>query len=332
MPQTDDTLNTDLAVRAAWLSFVGGYTQGEIANRLGVSQAKVHRLIAQAQKAGLVRFHVEGRPTACLELEERIVRRFGLRNCIVAPSLGSDPDDEEAAIRAVGSAAGGLLATILAGPDTKRVGIGKGRTLKAAIETLPRLDRNDLSVMSISGSLTPRLSANPYDVVQMLSAKTGGEGYFLPVPYIAADEAERERFLSSRSVQDLLDRARRADLFVIGIGNLVDTGHVIATGMIGAADAERLVELGAVGDVMGRFLDISGHQVTSDLNRRAVGLSIGEIRGGRVMALAGGAPKAAATIAGLNTGAITDLVVDEGLARELAAALDLRDRKLEDAN
>ena len=63
MQQGDWT--TDMAIRAAWMSFVGGATQGEIATRLGISNAKVHRLIAHAQRTGLVRFQIAGRPADC---------------------------------------------------------------------------------------------------------------------------------------------------------------------------------------------------------------------------------------------------------------------------
>ena len=49
-----------LAARAAWLSFIGGYTQEEIAQRLGLSRVKINRLIAEATEAGLVRVFVEG--------------------------------------------------------------------------------------------------------------------------------------------------------------------------------------------------------------------------------------------------------------------------------
>ena len=39
-----------LATRAAWLSYVGGLTQEEIASRLSVSRVKVARLVAAAQR------------------------------------------------------------------------------------------------------------------------------------------------------------------------------------------------------------------------------------------------------------------------------------------
>ncbi|WP_209004763.1 MarR family transcriptional regulator [Pannonibacter phragmitetus] len=112
----DEDWTTYLSIRAAWLSFVGGSTQGEIAARLGVSPAKVHRLIAHAQKEGLVRFQIEGRPIECLELEDELTRHFALTSCIIAPDLGGG--DQTTAIRAVASVAGPFLSNLLSGPES----------------------------------------------------------------------------------------------------------------------------------------------------------------------------------------------------------------------
>lgn len=315
---------TYLAIRAAWLSFVGGCTQGDIAARLDISPAKVHRLIAHAQRAGYVRFQIEGRPLECLEYEEAFSRRFGLNNCVVAPDLSSSANDEEAAIRAVGAAAGNLLASILSSTDIRQIGVGMGRTLKAAVAAMPRVMREELSVVSISGSLTRRLSANPYDVVQLLAERSGGEGYYLPVPYLAATVAERDMFLKQPSVQDLLARARRSDTFVVGIGSIGDDGHLVRMGLISKDEQRDLQASGAVGDLMGRFVDIDGGAVPATLSEQAVGLGFEEVRGARVLALAGGVSKTAATLSALRTGVITDLVVDEALAQSLADAIDVK--------
>ena len=116
--------DNSLAARAAWLSFIGGYTQSEIAKRLDVSSAKAHRLISQAQKAGLVRVFVEGVPAECVELEEFIIQRFGLESCIVAPRLGdpgqnedAEPEDPQTSYNAVGVAAARQLHNLLNAGD-----------------------------------------------------------------------------------------------------------------------------------------------------------------------------------------------------------------------
>lgn len=313
-----DDWNTYLAIRAAWMSFVGGCTQGDIAARLGVSPAKVHRLIAHAQRNGYIRFQIEGRPLECLELEEVFARTFGLNNCIVAPDIGHSAADEDAAIRSVGAAAGNLLASMLGGEGITQIGVGMGRTLKAAVMAMPSIARKDLAVVSISGSLTRKLSANPYDVVQQMVERTGGEGYYLPVPYLAATVDEKDMFLGQPSVQELLARARRSDTFVVGIGSLENEGHLVRMGLISPEEQRTLCTAGAVGDLMGRFIDIDGAVVPVELGEQAVGMPFEDVQGARVLALAGGVSKAAATLSALRTGVITDLVIDEVLARTLA--------------
>jgi DNA-binding transcriptional regulator LsrR (DeoR family) len=316
MQQGDWT--TDMAIRAAWMSFVGGATQGEIATRLGISTAKVHRLIAHAQKTGLVRFQIAGRPSDCLEIEAALVAEYGLSSCLIAPDIGGAEDAAE--IRAIAEVAGPHLANLLANPAVSQLGVGMGRTLKAAVELMPRIQRPDLSIVSISGSLTRKLSANPFDVVQQLAERSGGEGYYLPVPYLAEDAAERDMFLGQRSVQALLERARASDLFVIGIGSVEDDGHLIRRDLISREEQRDLIATGAVCDLMGRFIGRDGRLVAAKLGDKAVGLPFEAVRGARVVALAGGMGKLEATRAALRARLITDLIVDESLGRALALA------------
>lgn len=316
MRQGDGT--TDMAIRAAWMSFVGGATQGQIATRLGISSAKVHRLIAHAQRTGLVRFRVEGRPTDCLELEAALIDAHGLASCLIAPDIGAAGVD--ASIQAVAELAGEHLANLLGNASVSQVGVGMGRTLKASVDLMPRIQRPDLRIVSISGSLTRKLSANPFDVVQHLAERSGGEGYYLPVPYLAESVDERDMFLKQRSVQALLERARASDMFVIGIGSVEDDGHLIRRDLISRDEQRDLIASGAVCDLMGRFIGRDGALVRARLNDKAVGLPFEAVRGARVVALAGGAGKSEATRAALHAGIITDLIVDETLGRALVAA------------
>ena len=313
-----DGVDLNLASRAAWLSYIGGYTQGEIANRLHVSPAKAHRLIALAHERKLVKVFIEGEPAECVALEEELIRRFGLGACIVAPAVAGDTEsDPLSAFAAVGAAGARFLHRILADLGPALIGVGKGRSLSAAIERLPSMNHPDLRVVSVSGSLTRNLSANPYDVVHRMVERTGGEGYFLPVPYIAANAGEKEVLLSQRSVRDLLDLARRADLFMVGIGAMAADAHVRQVGMVSEAEWITLRQLGAAGDIMGSFIDIDGRPLDCDVNRHALGLGIEDLRGKRVIAVAGGEGKGTAILGALRTGIITDLILCETAARDI---------------
>ncbi len=314
-----DEWTTSLAIRAAWMSFIGRSTQGEIAGRLGVSPAKVHRLIAHAQKEGLIKFHIEARPSECVELEQFLCKRMNLENCFIAPDLGSG--EETDSFTAVSSFASQYLHSLFTTNPPKRIGVGMGRTLQSTIEAMPRVHVPELELLSVSGSLTRRLSANPYDVVQQLCAKTGGEGFYLPVPYIAETKAERETFLSQGAVQELLSRAKAAELFIIGIGSVEKEGHLVKRKLITPEEREELLASGACSDVMGRFVDINGKEVACSLTEKAVGLHFDDVRKAHVVAIVGGYRKAKATLAALATGIIKDLIIDEVLAKELVGLL-----------
>src|SRR6218665_4196568 len=97
-----------LAIRAAWLAYVGGYTQEVIAERMAISRVKGQRLVASAMENGLVRLFVEGVPAECMALEDELMRRCGLKPCVVVPQMGG-PEQPESTIAAPAVAAARYL-------------------------------------------------------------------------------------------------------------------------------------------------------------------------------------------------------------------------------
>ena len=89
-----------LAIRAAWLHYVGGLRQTEVAKRLGVPLVKAHRLIARVVADGAVKVSIEGDIIECIELEQALAARFSLETCEVAPDL----QEEGLPLRALGLA------------------------------------------------------------------------------------------------------------------------------------------------------------------------------------------------------------------------------------
>jgi len=306
-----------LAARAAWLSYIGGHTQREIAEKLAISQPKAHRLIAEALRSGLVQVFVHGVPGECAAMEDELARRFRLKSCSVAPSLGPAPADLFAAI---GAAAARFLHHFLGQHPEGVIGIGKGRSLVALVQHLPPLNLPGLKLIAVSGSLNRNLAANPLDVVLRLAERTGGQGYFLPVPYLAASAEEKAVLMAQKSVEALLEIGRGADLALVGIGSLEADAHTRQVGLLSEAEARELQAAGAVGDLLGRFIDASGRAVDAKANRLGMGLGPDDLTGRRVAAIAGGKPKARAILAALRTGILSDLIIDEAAA---SAILDI---------
>ena len=316
-----------LSARAAWLSYIGGYTQGEIAKRLNVSSAKAHRLISQAQKAGLVRIFIEGVPGECIELEEFITHHFKLDTCTVAPLLGRDEKGEfsQTSFNAVGVAAARHFYHLIDADEPIIIGVGKGRSLTAMVQKLPHKHRPNLKFVAVSGSLTQNLSANPFDVIHSLVERTEGEGYLLPVPYIASSIKEKKLLQSQNSVREILQLSRDADAYVIGVGAIGEeamvNAHIRSVRMVSEIEWSELRQKQAVCDVMGSFVDIQGRPVKSELNKLALGLDLDDLKGHKVIAVVGGDGKGDAVLAALRTGIITDLIICEDTAERVRSLL-----------
>lgn len=309
----DGGAEVSLATRAAWLSYIGGLTQEEIAGRLGVSRVKVNRLVALAHKKGMVRTFVDGHIVECVELEEALKARFGLTFCEVVPAL--EPTSLPLAELAAGGAR--LLMRILAKPELEVVGVGHGRTLAAIVDTLPSLPRSHVQFVSLLGCLTRNALANPFDVIHRLANKTGSESFFMPVPFAADTPAAKAVLMDQQSVRNVFDLARLADVSLVGIGELSERAHLVDTGMITSTEHRELVDAGAVGEVLGQFLNGLGQPVDLDINARTLGLRLDDLAGREVVAVAGGAGKARAITAVLNSGGLSGLVTDEATAQRI---------------
>ncbi|MDQ2695519.1 MAG: sugar-binding transcriptional regulator [Pseudomonadota bacterium] len=313
------------ATRAAWLYYVGGYTQAQIARRLNVSSAKAHRLLALAHRSGHVKVFVEGLPAECAALEERLTQQFRLKYCSVIPAVVDSEAGAAASFTALGVGGARFLYQYLENSGPTVIGIGQGRTLAATADRLPHFSHPNMRFVALLGGLTRKLAASPFDTIYRLAERTGGEGYFLPTPLIADSVADCEVLWAQKSVQRVLALARQCELYLISIGDMGPHAFMREIGMITAAEYQALGALGAKGDLLAQFLDADGRLVDCEMNQRSVSLRIHELEGREVVAIAGGLAKTEAIAAALHSGMLTGLVTDEVaahqiLARERAAA------------
>jgi len=95
-----------------------------VAERLGVSAVKAHRLVSMANQNGAVRVSVVGDVVACIELEARLTERYGLAECRVVPDLHEEglplkalaATGAEFLEREIGKGQAALTGWVMAGP------------------------------------------------------------------------------------------------------------------------------------------------------------------------------------------------------------------------
>ncbi len=308
----DQEKNLETMTRIAWLHYMEGLTQRDIAESLHMSQPKVARLLDKAHKKGIVRVSIESPLANCLGLESRLREVFSLSDVLVVPAGGRDD-----LFTSLGRAGAWYLERVL--KDDDLVGIAWGRTLKQVAHSLKNVRVRGIKVVTLVGGLTASASLNPYTIGEKLASIFTGECYYLYAPAVVESEETRDFYLSERINRKTLELARRAAWSVVGIGP-VDVVHSVyaLTGFLGHEDLEDLRKKGAVGDIVGQYYDKEGKVLDIPLHRRTVAVSLSDIRSMRnVIAVAGGKEKVEAIRGALRGGFINILVTDEDTAQSV---------------
>ncbi len=329
MDETDDTL----MVKAAWLYHVGGLNQAETADRLGLTRARVNRLLADALEEGVVSITVDRQLAGMVPIEEMLRRRYGLDFCQATPALDLTParqsspeagdrsglsPAQKVAFRAVGLLGANHLRAHLAREEPATVGLGWGRTLEQMTLHMAGVSAPGARFISLMGSLTANSAFNPFELVHTLAKRTGGEGYFLPVPFIADTVEDKQVLLSQRQVAKALAIAETATLCMISVGELEEGALLRRQGMLAGADLESLHRAGAVGDTNGIFFDAQGRPVDHPLNERTLAVPFDVLRGLNVVLMVASPEKTRAATALLASGIVNGLIIDGDAAMEMA--------------
>ncbi|SKA50452.1 DNA-binding transcriptional regulator LsrR, DeoR family [Enterovibrio nigricans DSM 22720] len=302
-----------LAAHAAWLHYSGGFTQSEVAKRLGITQPKAHRLISRAFKQGLITVLVDPSIQCCIDLEDSLTANYGLEFCQVVPDLNEDG----LPLRALGLAGAGFLRRIIESEQYKTIGIGHGRTLASMVHHLPAIHQTHTRFVSLLGGLTRKFAANPLDVIHRLAEKTDAEAYMLPVSIFANSAQDKETLMRQPGIADVFDMGREADLLIISIGEANWHSHLSEVNLVTKEEMHEIQALNAQGELLGHYFDAEGEPVKTSLNERAMSLSVDELRGKPLVALAGGVSKVPALKAVLKSGLMKGLITDDVTAKQL---------------
>lgn len=307
----------DQAARAAWLSYVGGCTQDDIAAQLGVSRPGVQRLLALARQEGLVKVHIDHPIASCTALSQAIRQRFELDYCDVVPAA-ADAGDTTPYLAVAGAE---RLSRLIERSDPQTLSLGTGRSVRATVEALSRIDRPQHRFVSLVGNVARDGSANRYDGVMVAADKTGGERFLLPTPVVAASVEEKEALAGQPLFRAIGEVARQACTAFIGVGRIDPQATLFQDHFISADELAELLSFDAVGELLGWPLSESGEVIDCSITRRVTSLPLTMFRDQTVVALAGGREKGPAILAALRGGWLNGLITDEHAARIVVEAL-----------
>jgi DNA-binding transcriptional regulator LsrR (DeoR family) len=306
----------ELLARVASGYYEDGLTQEGLAREFALSRQKVQRLLDRARATGVVEIRISAPPWVHLDLERRVRDRHGLREVIVAPAR-PDPDAQR---EEVARAAARFLERRL--EDGAVVAISHGRDTGEVPRFFRPARRMDVTFVSaMGGSPQTDVPTNPNEIARSLAERSGGTGVALYAPAYVRSDATRDELLEHAAVAETLRRAAGATLALVGIGGTDDACTMVRTGCVSPEELRRLREAGAVGDILGNYVDIDGRRLESPETARLIGLSLDDLHGvDTVVAVVSEQEKPLAIRGVLRTGVVDVLIVDEHNARILAEA------------
>lgn len=212
--------------RCVWERYTRpGVTQKEIASSLGMSEAKVSRMLNRAEREGMMKITVEVNPPRIPELEQALRERFELFDAVVIPSIG---DERREIKRCVGIAAARYFEWLV--KEGSRIAVASGITLTQMVDNLTPRRFRDIRLYPMA-VIELGLKANAAEVVEFfpnalvasMRAKYGGNVQafnfqVLPVEKRELNEQEKQEILERNGISDLFREALNADTFLIEIG------------------------------------------------------------------------------------------------------------------
>jgi lsr operon transcriptional repressor len=303
----------ELLARTAWFYYHDGLTQNEIGERLGLTRLKVSRLLEKGRQSGVIRVQINSRFEGCMALEDTLLQRFGLQHIRVLPTLVDSPLSAR-----LGIGAAHMLMTLLKPEQLLAVGFGE-----TAMSTLQHLSgfiaSQKIRMVTLSGGVGPYMTG-----IGQLDAACGVS--IIPAPLRASSASVAAIFRQERNVHDVMLAACAADIAVVGIGSLNQRQRatILRSGYISEGEQLLFARKGAVGDILGYFLQRNGELADSmTIHDELIAVAPDDLANiPTVLGVAGGIEKAEAIVAALKGKRINALVTEESTARAMLALID----------
>lgn len=306
----------ELAARAAWMYYVAGLTQQEIAKALGLSRQVAQRLISGARETGMVTVKIGHPVTRCMKLAHDLQAKFGLTLCRVVPSAGLDNDAIQLMLAVEGAE---VMAQFIDAEDAQVFGVGSGKTLRAVIDALPWLERPQHQCVSMIGAIARDDSGTRYDVPLKMAEKMQGKYYFIPAPLYADSPEDKAMWCQHQIYQRVAARALNASVTFLGIGEVALGCPLNAEGFITDAQVKDLEKQHVAGEMLGHFFNHQGERLHSELDELLTSVTLTSHTTRQVIGFAGGPKKYRAIHAALTGQWVSGLVTDEESAVRLLA-------------
>lgn len=311
-------------IKVVEMHYKQGLSQQEIGKKLNVSRTTISRALAQAKKQGYVQIKINYPEDSAINLEGRLEERFGLKEAVIASSLNENDLKEEIAF----FASDYLLRTL---KNHMTIALTRGVTLQNMVEFLGKdvrlkfLKTDDVNVVplmaarniSVSMDKGYRMAYSNY-LIEAVAKIINGNSYQMLAPqYVTSPEAKKV-FMEEKSIKEVFDLAKSADIAVAGIGTLDHNSALTNAEFIPMEEFERLQKKGGTGEILSHVVDKDGKLVKDEFEEHLLSLDLEEFKKIPIrVGVAYGLDKKEAILGVLRGGYVNVLITDEKVANYL---------------
>lgn len=301
------------AIDAVRLYYEHGFSQAEVASKMGISRPTVAKLLQRGKEAGFVTIEIHDPREKSSLLATRLKERFALKHVRVVHPVASN---ERELLEELGRAGADLVESLVR--DGMSVGVSWGRTMNAIASHLRPTVRRDVEIVQLKGGTSHSDRAtNDFEIMRAFCTAFNASARYLPLPVVFDDVRTLRIVESDRHIAQILEAGRRTDLVVFTVGALAREALVFNLGHLREEEITRLLER-SVGDACSRFFTASGEVAVPEIDARTAGISLADLASRPIRVLVAGGPKKAVALkTAMRMGLATHVVVDQDLALAL---------------
>jgi len=267
--------NISLIAEICRMHYLDNLSQNEISSNLRISKSAVSRLLKEGRDKGIVTFHIKDYENRLNSLEEKLEQFFKLKEAVVV----SDEEimSEESIKKKVAKAAAVLLQRRIRENDT--IAVSWGTTLAEVVKALNPPSRLNIDIIPLLGGIdiTGR-DIHSNEIARQASEAFKGKYYVLNAPVFVSNLQIKEAFEKEKSIKAVIDKAKSADIAVVGIGSPKQSSTMIKRRYFSFKEFVKLTGKSVVGDICTNFYDIQGNILNLSLHNKMIGLGLKELK------------------------------------------------------
>lgn len=266
----------------AKLYYTDKMKQNEIAKRFRITPMMVSRKLKEAEEKGLVTFSVKMPWDMNMSLSEKVTQMYGLDESVV---LSVKPQTDIPML--LGRYLAEYVMNIL--QDNMVMGLSWGKTIARFVEFLSFVNVKNCDIFQLSGTfLGENYYLTPTGIIQEATKKINAKISIINEPmYVSSPQIKKE--LQKNPLRTAIDKlAEHSDINVFGVSKISREATTINENYITEADYKELLEVGAIGDVAGIFIDKDGNCVDWSKKDCYTGVSLDKISQGKIVVCVAG--------------------------------------------